>query len=125
LPRSPVNSREIDRYLQGINAPERNALQQLRHTILEIIPDAEQTISYKIPAFRVDGKMVAGFAAFKHHLSYLPFSGSILRQLENELHGYTKTKSSLHFPVNAPLPTRLVARLIELRLEEAAGSAGL
>jgi uncharacterized protein YdhG (YjbR/CyaY superfamily) len=55
------------------------------HTILEIVPDAEQVISYRIPAFRVQGKVVAGFAAFKDHLSYLPFSGSVLGRRGDEL----------------------------------------
>ena len=61
------------------------------------MPEAEQVISYGMPAFRVDGKTVAGFAAFKNHLSYLPFSGSVLSQLADELEGYTMTKSALHF----------------------------
>jgi uncharacterized protein YdhG (YjbR/CyaY superfamily) len=62
---------------------------------------------------------VAGFAAFKDHLSYLPFSGSVLGRLADELHGYTMTKSSLHFPVDRPLPKALVAKLIEVRLADA------
>ena len=64
------------------------------------------------------GKVVAGFAAFKDHLSYLPFSGSVLGQLGDELRGYTMTKSSLHFRLDRPLPEALVRRLIAVRLEE-------
>ena len=85
--------------------------------ILEVVPDAEQVISYKVPAFRVNGRTVAGFAAFKDHLSYLPFSGSVLPQLATELEAYTMTKSALHFPVDRPLPMTLVRKLIALRLE--------
>jgi uncharacterized protein YdhG (YjbR/CyaY superfamily) len=66
----------------------------------------------------VDGKTVAGFAAFKDHLSYLPFSGSVLGRLTAELEGYTMTKSALHFPVDHPLPKSLVRRLVEARLAE-------
>ena len=88
-------------------------------TILEVVPDAEQVISYGLPAFRVRGATVAGFAAFKNHLSYVPFSGSVLGQLGDELEGYTMTKSSLHFDVERPLPKALVKKLIETRLEEA------
>ena len=76
-------------------------------------------ISYRVPAFRVQGKIVAGFAAFQNHLSYLPFSGSVLPQLADELEAYTTTKSSLHFPVDQPLPKPLVQKLIAARLEEA------
>jgi uncharacterized protein YdhG (YjbR/CyaY superfamily) len=113
-----VSANEVDEYLRGVDEPKRSTLQALRRTILEIAPDAEQGISYRVPAFRVNGKTIAGFAAFKDHLSYLPFSGSVLGQLAHELQGYATTKSSLHFPVDRPLPKRLVKRLIEVRLGE-------
>ena len=113
-----VSAAEIDEYLRGVDEPKRSTLQALRHTILEIVPDAEQVISYRVPAFRVGGKIVAGFAAFKDHLSYLPFSGSVLGQLDDELRGYTMTKSALHFPVDRPLSKTLVKKLIAVRLAE-------
>jgi uncharacterized protein YdhG (YjbR/CyaY superfamily) len=91
----------------------------MRRTILEIVPDAEEVISYRVPAFRLHGKVIAGFAAFKDHLSYLPFSGSCLVQLADELDGYAKTKSSLHFPIDRPLPKALVEKLIAVRLADA------
>jgi uncharacterized protein YdhG (YjbR/CyaY superfamily) len=109
---------EVDAYLAALEEPKRGTLEALRRTILEIAPDAEQVISYRVPAFRVGGKTVAGFAAFKNHLSYLPFSGSVLRRLADELTGYTMTKSALHFPVDEPLPKALVEKLIAARLEE-------
>jgi uncharacterized protein YdhG (YjbR/CyaY superfamily) len=113
-----VSASEIDEYLRAIDEPKRATLQALRRTILEIVPEAEQVISYRVPAFRVQGKVVAGFAAFKDHLSYLPFSGSVLGQLGDELRGYTMTKSALHFPVDRPLPRTLVKKLIAVRLDE-------
>ncbi len=113
-----VSANEVDEYLQGVEEPKRNTLQALRRTILEIIPDADQVMSYRVPAFRVSGKTVAGFAAFKDHLSYLPFSGSVLPQLADELTDYTMTKSALHFPVDRPLPETLVKKLIAVRLGE-------
>jgi uncharacterized protein YdhG (YjbR/CyaY superfamily) len=113
-----VGAAEVDAYLRGLEEPKRGTLQTLRETILEIVPDAEQVISYRVPAFRVNGKAVAGFAAFKTHLSYLPFSGSVLGQLGDELDGYTMTKSALHFPVDRPLPKELVKRLVGVRLAE-------
>ena len=114
-----MSTREVDEYLRGIEEPKRSTLEALRRTILEIVPDAEQVISYKVPAFRVDGRIVAGFAAFKDHLSYLPFSGSVLPALASELEGYTMTKSALHFPVDRPLPEELVRKLIAARRFEA------
>jgi len=113
-----MSAREVDNYLHDVEEPKRRTLEALRATILEILPDAEQVISYKIPAFRVGGKTVAGFAAFKDHLAYLPFSGSVLSQMGDELEGYRMTKSSLHFPIDKPLPKKLVKRLISVRLAD-------
>jgi uncharacterized protein YdhG (YjbR/CyaY superfamily) len=110
-----LSAEDVDEYLRGVEEPKRGTLEALRRTILEIVPDAEQVISYKVPAFRVDGLMVAGFAAFKDHLSYLPFSGSVLPELASELQGYTMTKSALHFPTDRPLPKTLVRKLIAAR----------
>ena len=113
-----VSAAAVDEYLRSVAEPKRSTLRALRRTILEIVPDAEQVISYRVPAFRVDGKAVAGFAAFKNHLSYLPFSGSVLGPLADELEGYTMTKGSLHFPVDRPPPKSVVKRLIAARLAE-------
>ena len=110
---------EVDAYLRGVEEPGRSTLQTLRGTILEILPDAVQVISYRVPAFRVRGETVAGFAAFQNHLSYLPFSGSVLSQLADELDGYAMTKSALHFPFDRPLPKALVKKLIAVRLAQA------
>jgi uncharacterized protein YdhG (YjbR/CyaY superfamily) len=118
-----MSAEEVDEYLRGLSEPKRRTLEAMRRTILEIVPDAEQVLSYRVPAFRVDGRIVAGFAAFKDHVSYLPFSGSVLGELEDELDGYAMTKSSLHFPVDRPLPETLVRKLIAVRLAEARGDA--
>lgn len=113
-----MSADEVDEYLRSIEEPKRTTLQALRRTILEVVPEAEQVISYRVPAFRLRGKDIAGFAAFKDHLSYLPFSGSVLGRLADELDDYTMTKSSLHFPVDRPLPKALVKKLIAARLAE-------
>jgi hypothetical protein len=60
---------EVDRYLGALDEPKRGTLEALRRSILEVVPEAEQGFSYGMPAFKVDGKTVAGFAAFTHHLS--------------------------------------------------------
>ena len=111
---------EIDAYLAQVDEPKRTTLEQLRRMILSVVPEAEECMSYQVPAFRVNGRVVAGFAAFKDHLSYLPFSGSVLEQLKDELAGYSGTKSALHFPVDRPLAEPLVKKLIEVRRREIA-----
>ena len=113
-----MSREQVDSYLAGVEEPKRSALEALRRTILEVVPEAEEDISYGVPAFRMGGKVIAGFAAFKTHLSYLPFSGSVLGQLGEELAGYQRTLSALHFSPERPLPEALVKRLIEVRLRE-------
>jgi uncharacterized protein YdhG (YjbR/CyaY superfamily) len=113
-----VSSTEIDEYLSALGEPKRTTLGQLRTDILTVIPHAEQGISYAMPAFAVRGKTIAGFAAFKNHLSYLPHSGSVLAALADELTGYEYTKGSLHFRVDEPLPASLVRRLVRTRMNQ-------
>jgi uncharacterized protein YdhG (YjbR/CyaY superfamily) len=113
-----VSADDVDAYLRGIEEPKRTTLEALRRTILEIVPDAQQVISYGLPAFRVEGKIVAGFGAFQRHLSYLPFSGAVLSSIARDLEGYTMTKSALHFAVDRPLPKNLVRKLIDERLAQ-------
>ncbi len=113
-----MSAADIDAYLGDLDEPKRTTLQRVRASILRVVPGAEQGLSYGMPAFKVDGKVVAGFAAFKKHLSYLPHSGSVLDELSDDLAGYTMTKGSLHFPVDEPLPDAIVAKLIRVRLDE-------
>ena len=88
----------VDAYLAGLEEPKRSTLEALRRSIRAAVPEAEECISYGMPAFRVGGKVVAGLAAFKNHLAYLPHSGEVLAGLGDRLTGYECTKGSLHFP---------------------------
>ncbi len=110
---------EIDAYLAALDEPKRSTLDKLRRTILEVIPEAEEAISYGVPAFRVQGKVVAGFAAFKNHLSYLPHSGSVFPELREDLSQYTTSSGALRFGVDSPLPRPLVEKLIKVRIAQA------
>jgi uncharacterized protein YdhG (YjbR/CyaY superfamily) len=85
---------------------------------LAFVPEAEEVISYRIPAFRVDGVVVAGFASFTTHMSYFPFSGSVLDEVADEISHYARSKSSLHFTLDNPLSDALVGRLISARRAE-------
>ena len=113
-----MSTREIDDYLAKVEAPKRATLQKLRQTIRDILPDAEEVISYGMPGFRLTGQMIVGFAAFKNHLAYLPHSGSVFTALRDDLAGYTYTNGSLHFPIDKPLPKALVKKLIAVRLRQ-------
>ena len=114
-----MSAAEIDEYLDRLDEPKRSTLSRLRSDILSVVPNAEQGISYAVPGFKVAGKTIAGFAAFKNHLSYLPHSGSVFPQLAEELAGYAKSSGALRFPVDQPLPPDLVEKLIAVRLAQA------
>src|SRR6202044_317569 len=99
-----MSAAEIDEYLDALDEPKRSTLGRLRRDILAVIPAADQCISYRVPGFKVAGKTIAGFAAFKNHLSYLPHSGSVFPELAAELAGYERSSGALGFPVDPPLP---------------------
>ena len=106
----------IDEYLAKVTPGRRALLQRLRKAIHAAVPEVEECISYRIPAFRYDGRMVAGFSATTNGCSYYPFSGATLKTLAGDIAGYSQTKSALHF--DEPLPTSLVRKLLEARIAE-------
>ncbi|MGC4120149.1 MAG: DUF1801 domain-containing protein [Myxococcales bacterium] len=109
----------IDEFLAAVADDEkRAALEKLRKTIRKIAPKAEECISYGIAAFRLEGRVIAGFSAGARFCSYFPFSGSTLGTLAKELAQYDRTKSALHFQPDEPLPVPLVRKLIKARLAE-------
>ena len=119
LHNADVSAAEVDAYLDELDDPKRTTLSQLREAILRALPDAEQGLSYGMPAFKVRGKTIAGFAAFKNHLSYVPHSGSVFPELADELAGYSRSSGALRFDIDRPLPPGLVEKLIAVRLRQA------
>ena len=95
-----MSQAEIDAYLDRLDEPQRATLEELRRTILDVVPEAEQGISYGLPAFRVRGKVVAGFGAFTNHLSYLPHSGSVFPELGRDVASYVTSSGALRFAVD-------------------------
>ena len=112
-----VSAQEIDQYLDALEEPKRATLALLVQTILDVLPEAEEGISYGVPAFKVRGKTIAGFAAFKNHLSYLPHSRSVFPQLKDELKGCSMSSGALRFDIGHALPAPLVEKLISMRLQ--------
>lgn len=114
-------AKTIDGYLATLAADRRPPLEKLRRTIQKLVPKAEECISYGIPAFRLDGKVFAGFAATKKGFSYFPFSGQTLATLADDVADFSKTKSALHFDTKQhPLSGALVKKLIQARRAEIA-----
>ena len=110
----------IDEYLAALNGDQRAALAKLRKTIRAAAPQAEECISYGIPAFRQNG-VVAGFAATANHCSFFLFSGSTVEAHQEELADYGTSKGTIRFPADKPLSVALVRKLVKARLAENAG----
>lgn len=105
----------IDKYLKRFPDEQRESLQYLRETILSIVPQAKETLSYGMPAFEIDGKVVAGFDGFKNHCSYFPHSGSVLEELYGFPEWCEVSKGTLRFPIGKKLRKTLVRKLISVR----------
>jgi uncharacterized protein YdhG (YjbR/CyaY superfamily) len=122
MPFSMPNKPEtIDAYLSGIVDHERRAaLEKLRRTLHAALPNLEECISYSMPAFRYEGKVVAGFLATAKGCSYFPFSGTTLATVSADIASYSQTKSALHFAPKKGLPATLVRKLLAARLAEIA-----
>jgi uncharacterized protein YdhG (YjbR/CyaY superfamily) len=111
-----MSSKQVLAHLAKVPQPQKATLLALRETILEIIPDAEEVISYGFPGYRINGKIICGFDAFKNHCSFFPHSSLVIRELEKELVNYKTSKGALQFAVDKPLPKLLVRKLIKIRM---------
>lgn len=108
----------VDEHLDRAPEPQKSTLNELRQTLRQILPAAAEVVSYGVPAFKVEGKAVSGYAHFKNHCSYFPHSGSVLPELADELQPYEWSKGTLKFPIDESLPSSLVVRLVEVRLAQ-------
>lgn len=112
----------IDTYLAEVPDPTaRKTLTALRMQLRKLLPTAEETLSYGMPAFKVEGATVVGFAFFSRNCGFYPYSGTVVPALKEELAGYKTTKSGITFAPDAPLPAKLVKRVVDARLAEIAG----
>lgn len=109
-------ARDIDAYLARVPAQPRATLQKLRKIIRAAAPKAIECISYAMPAYRYHGMLVY-FAAFKNHCSFYP-GAAVLKAHQNELRAYGTSKGTIRFPIDKPLPTVLVKKLVKARVKE-------
>jgi uncharacterized protein YdhG (YjbR/CyaY superfamily) len=109
----------VDEYLARLSDDKRAALEKLRKAIKTVAPRAEECISYGMPAFRLNGRVLVWFGAAARHCSFSP--GALpIRTLENDLKAYQTSKGTVRFPPDAPLPTALVQKLVKVRIAETA-----
>lgn len=110
--------RTIDEYLAALSHDKRAALENLRKTIKDSAPRAEEIISYQIPAFRLDGKVLVAFGATAKHCAFYLMSSSILEAHAAEIRYYDTSKGTIRFQTNNPLPVALVHKLVRARIAE-------
>jgi uncharacterized protein YdhG (YjbR/CyaY superfamily) len=106
----------MDEYINTFPEDVRAILNELRQTIREAAPEAEETISYQMPTFRLNGNLVH-FAAFKNHVGFYPTPTGI-EAFQKELSPYKGAKGSVQFPIDQPLPLSLIRRIVEYRVRE-------
>ena len=113
-----MSKAEVDHYLKGLPEAAVFSLQALRRQVLALVPEGEESISYAMPCVKLQGKAVAGYAAFKNHIGYFPHSGNIVPQLAKELDGRKQTTGGFQFGLGEVLQDDLVAKLVTLRVKE-------
>lgn len=110
----------IDEYLAPLSSDKRAALERLRAAIKAAAPQAEECISYQIPAFRLDGRMLVAFGAAAKHCAFYPGAHPVEAHKE-ELQAYSTSKGTIRFQAGSPLPVALVRKLVKARIAEYAG----
>lgn len=108
----------VDQYLSRVPEPGRSTLEKVRATIRSAVPkEATEVISYGIPTFRYKGALIA-FAAFAKHCSLFPMGSSALDALADDLKPYRVSKGTLHFPVDTPMPSALIKKIVKARIAQ-------
>ena len=111
----------IDEYLTRVSDDKREALERLRQTILGVIPMAEECISYQMPAFRYEGRVLVYFAAAANHCAFYP--GGMVDDFKDELEAYDTSKGTIRFQAERPLPASLVRKIVKARVAQNAARA--
>lgn len=108
----------VDRYLAGRPEPQRVALERVRQTVARLVPEATELISYGMPAFKLDGRFLVSYAGWKSHCSIYPLTDTFFGNHPTELAAFDRTKGSVHFTPEAPLPDALLEDLIRARVAD-------
>lgn len=114
----------VEEYMAGLPEEQRAALERLRETIKAAAPEAVETISYKMPAYKTHGRFLVSFAAYKNHFSMYPASDEVKRALGEKLTPFLASKATIRFAWDARLPVSLVKQVVKVRLRENAADAG-
>ena len=110
-----ANPRNVEEYLSALPQDQRAALERVRRAIKSVVPNASEGISYQIPTFKLDGRMLVSYAAFSEHCSFFPGAGPT-EVHQNELKAYQTSKGTIRFTLNKPLPLALIKKIVKTRI---------
>jgi uncharacterized protein YdhG (YjbR/CyaY superfamily) len=116
--------RDVDEYMAQLPEERRAVMEQLRSTIRAAAPDATEVITYNMPGFRLDGRFLVSYEAFKRHYSLFPWSDAMVEELGDALRPYAVGKGTIRFPADEPIPLELITRIVEFRNREVAREGG-
>ena len=117
---APAN---VAAYIAGFPRPVQSVLKRVRAIIRKSVPGAEEVISYQIPGYKLHGKPVLYFAAFKEHYSLYPSNARLVARFKDKLEGYEKSKGTIRFPLSEGVPEKLIAQIAKFRAKEVAAAA--
>jgi len=117
---SKADFQSVDDYIASKPDAVTATLELVRNTIVRALPNAEEVISYKMPAYRLDGEVILYFAGWKHHYSLYPAGARLVAAFKDELASYTVDKGTIRFPLSAPVPKKLIGDIAKFRLAEMA-----
>ncbi len=113
----------VDEYMSQLPDDRRGVMEQIRSTIRTAAADATEAIAYNMPAFRVNGRFLVSYEAYKRHYSLFAWSDEMLAELGDALRPYAVGKGTIRFPADEPVPLGLVTRIVQIRLREVAQAA--
>ena len=118
-----IEWKSVDEYLAAQPEATHRILGRVRSAIRKAMPEAEEVISYKIPAYKLHGRVVIYFAGWKEHYSIYPASGALVAEFREELAPYEISKGTIRFPLSRPVPVKLIERIAKFRAQETAKRA--
>ena len=110
--------RSVDEYLASQPAQVRHVLKSVRRIVRSALPQADEVISYKMPAYKIKGTVVLYFAGWKQHYSVYPAGARLVEAFKDELMRYKLNKGTIRFPLSEPIPEKLIARIAKFRAKE-------
>jgi len=117
--------KSVDEYIASQPDPVRGLLERVRSAVRKAMPGAEEVISYKIPAYRLQGRVVLYFAGWQRHYALYPATDRLVAAFKDELAPYEVSKGTIRFPLSRPVPAALIGRIAKFRAKEVAGGEKL